>query len=151
LVRLDEEVEFVMSCLRVEQARFGERLTVRVSIEPSLGAIPVPAMSIQPLVENAIKHGTSLAEDRGRLELAAVLDGGNLRVEVVDNGPGFPCGFSLGGDAAGHGLRNIADRLRGYYGNTAELKWERREGNTRVTLLIPCPASAELPVSPVER
>jgi signal transduction histidine kinase len=150
-VRLDEEVEFVMSCLRVEQARFGERLTVHVAIESSLGAIPVPAMSIQPLVENAIKHGTSLAEDRGRLEVEAALDGGKLRVEVVDNGPGFPCGFSLGDDTAGYGLRNIADRLRGYYGNTAELNWERRDGNTRVTLLIPCPAAAELPERPVEK
>ena len=139
------------SCLRVEQVRFGERLTVRVAVEPSLGAIPVPAMSIQPLVENAIKHGTSLAEGRGRLELEAVLEGGNLRVEVVDNGPGFPHGFSLGDDTAGHGLRNIADRLRGYYGNRAELKWERRDGNTTVRLLIPCPASAELLERPVEK
>jgi signal transduction histidine kinase len=150
-VRLDEEVEFVMSCLRVEQARFGERLTVRVAVEPSLGAIPVPAMSIQPLVENAIKHGTSLAEAGGRLELEALLEGGNLRVEVVDNGPGFPRDFSLGDENAGHGLRNIADRLRGYYGNGAQLKWERRDGNTRVMLLIPCPAAAELPERPLEK
>jgi anti-sigma regulatory factor (Ser/Thr protein kinase) len=150
-VRLDEEVEFVMSCLRVEQARFGERLTVRVNVGASLGAIPVPAMSIQPLVENAVKHGTSLAEDHGRLELDAAVVDGNLRVEVVDNGPGFPRGFSLGNENGGHGLRNISDRLRGYYGNTAELKWERRGGNTHVTLLIPCPASPELLERPVEK
>jgi len=138
-VRLDEEVEFVLSCLRVEQARFGERLYVNVAVDPSLGAIPVPAMSIQPLVENAIKHGASMVEGRGSVALQAVLDGPNLRVEVVDNGPGFPPGFCLGDDSPGYGLRNIAERLKGYYGNTAELKWERNAGHTRVTLLIPRP------------
>ena len=75
---------------------------------------------------------------RGSVDLRALLDGPNLRVEVVDNGPGFPPGFCLGDDSPGYGMRNIAERLRGYYGNTAELKWESRAGHTRVTLLIPC-------------
>jgi signal transduction histidine kinase len=136
-VRLDEEVEFVMSCLRVEQARFGERLRVSIDVDPALGAVPVPAMSIQPLVENAIKHGASMVEEGGEVRLRAALDGANLRVEVWDNGPGFPPGFSLGDDSSGHGLRNIAERLKGYCGAAASLVWERHREMTRVVLVIP--------------
>jgi LytS/YehU family sensor histidine kinase len=127
-----------MSCLRVEQARFGERLHVDVDVDPAVGAVPVPAMSIQPLVENAIKHGASMAEERGEVRLRAALDGRNLLVDVMDNGPGFPPGFSLGDDSSGHGLRNIAERLKGYYGAGASLTWERSRGMTRVVLVIPC-------------
>ncbi len=136
-VRLDEEVEFVMSCLRVEQARFGERLRVSVDVDPALGAIPVPAMSIQPLVENAIKHGASMVEEGGEVRLRGALEGANLRVEVWDNGPGFPPGFSLGDDSLGHGLRNITERLKGYCGAAASLVWERHLEMTRVVLVIP--------------
>jgi signal transduction histidine kinase len=137
-VRLDEEVEFVMSCLRVEQARFGDRLRVRVEVDPALGAVPVPAMCIQPLVENAIKHGASMMEEGGHVRLRVAPQGAGLRVEVSDNGPGFPPGFSLGGDSPGHGLRNIAERLKGYYGAAASLGWDRHQGMTRVALAIPC-------------
>ncbi len=136
-VRLDEEVEFVNSCLRVEQARFGSRLLVAVDIDSGVGDIPVPAMCIQPLVENAVKHGASMAEDRGEVRLRASLNGPALCIEVSDNGPGFPAGYAVGDEASGHGLRNIAERLRGYYGAEAELKWERAGGITRVTLTIP--------------
>ena len=136
-VRLDEEVEFVMSCLRVEQARFGERLRVRVEVDPALGAVPVPAMCIQPLVENAIKHGASTVEEGGEVRLRVAPRDGTLRIEVWDNGPGFPPGFTANGDAAGHGLRNIAERLKGYYGAAASLAWGRDQGMTRVTLTVP--------------
>jgi signal transduction histidine kinase len=136
-VRLDEEVEFVMSCLRVEQARFGQRLRVRVEVDPALGAVPVPAMCIQPLVENAIKHGASMVEEGGEIRLRVAPGGDGLRIEVSDNGPGFPPGFPPGGDSPGHGLRNIADRLKGYYGAGASLAWDRHQGMTRVTLAIP--------------
>ena len=141
-VRLDEEIEFVNSCLRVEQARFGSRLLVTVDVDSAIGAIPVPAMCIQPLVENAVKHGASMVEDRGEVSLRAALDGPVLRIEVSDNGPGFPPGFSLGDDVSGHGLRNIAERLKGYYGAEAGLKWERANEITRVTLAMPCQVPA---------
>jgi LytS/YehU family sensor histidine kinase len=121
----------------VEQARFGSRLLVAVDIDSGVGDIPVPAMCIQPLVENAVKHGASMAEDRGEVRLRASLNGPALCIEVSDNGPGFPAGYAVGDEASGHGLRNIAERLRGYYGAEAELKWERAGGITRVTLTIP--------------
>jgi len=142
-VRLDEEIEFVAAYLRVEQARFGERLHVEFGVDHAAAGFPVPAMTIQPLVENAIKHGVSALEGMGTVGVRAVLDGELLCVEVSDNGPGFPPGFSIG--EGGHGLRNIAERIAGYYGDCAQLRWESgwesawesgRDG-TRVFLNLP--------------
>jgi LytS/YehU family sensor histidine kinase len=138
-VRLDEEVEFVTAYLQVERARFGDRLQTEFSVDPAAGAIPVPTMTVQPLIENAIKHGVSAQEGRGRVRLCATIQDQRLRVEVFDNGPGFPAGFSLAdsGAATGHGLRNVIERLTGYYGDSAQLRWERGDAGTRVWLTIP--------------
>ncbi len=142
-VRLDEEIEFVAAYLEVEKARFGDRLKIEFDIAPAAALVPVPAMSIQPLVENAIKHGISEVERGGAAGVRASIEGDTLCVEVFDNGPGFPPGFTLS-QAGGHGLRNVADRLRGYYGDAARLEWERSEERTQVLLRIPCrPAAAQ--------
>jgi len=148
-VRLDEEVEFVTSYLRVEQARFGRRLRVAIDVDPAAAAIPVPAMSIQPLVENAVKHGASVVESGGMVSLRASLKEQTLWVEVFDNGPGFPPEFSLGAPLgenmpSGHGLRNVFERLRGYYGDAADLRWESGQDGTRVFLKIPHMPASEM-------
>ena len=143
-VRLDEEVEFVTAYLRVEQARFGERLAVRLEIDPATAAIPIPAMSVQPLVENAIKHGVSTVEGPGAVSLRTALQGELLTVEVSDTGPGFPPGFCCEAAAdSGHGLRNVVARLRGYYGDSAALRWENGQRRTCVVLTIPLLPAAE--------
>jgi LytS/YehU family sensor histidine kinase len=142
-VRLDEEIEFVRSYLSVEQSRFGDRLAVNIEIDPACGAVSVPAMCVQPLVENAIKHGTSKVEGQGRVSIRANLDGDLLIVEVCDNGPGFPPG--AGNESLGrksertepHGLGNIRDRLSGYYGCSASLDWRNEPDGARVSLKIP--------------
>jgi LytS/YehU family sensor histidine kinase len=141
-VRLDEEVEFVGAYLRVEQARFGDRLRVIFNLDPQAGAIPVPAMCVQPLVENAVKHGASVAETGGIVRLSCKLEDEKLRVEVYDNGPGFPTGFSLA-NSDGHGLRNVAERLHGYYGGVAQLRWESSPGSTRVWFTTPSRPAVE--------
>jgi LytS/YehU family sensor histidine kinase len=140
-VRLDEEVEFAAAYLRVEQARFGERLSIDVVTEPGAEGVSVPAMSIQPLVENAIKHGVARREGKSEVRLSCRFHEAALHVEVCDNGPGFPPGFELE-SSPGHALRNIAGRLNGYYGVMAKLLWESKPGLTRVTLEIPCEAPA---------
>jgi signal transduction histidine kinase len=141
-VRLDEEVEFIAAYLRVEQARFGERLAVHLSVEPEALAIPVPAMCIQPLVENALRHGVSHLEGRGEVRVSCAIDGGALNIEVCDNGPGFPPAFKLAA-SSGHALRNIDERLKGYYGEMGKLSWHDAADLTRVSLRIPCQALAE--------
>ena len=134
---LGEEIEFVIAYLRIEQARFGERLQVVFDVDPAAARIPIPAMSIQPLIENAIKHGVSAREGRGIVSLRAALQDGLLSVEVQDNGPGFPSGFSLQDPGESHGLRNVAERLRGYYGDSATLCWESGGNGARVVLTFP--------------
>ena len=135
-VRLDEEADFVRAYLRVEQARFGDRLQVAIAIDPAALRAQIPAMCIQPLVENAVKHGASLAERGGIVELRGAIEESMLHLQVCDNGPGFPPGFSLS-QSEGHGLRNVAERLRGYYAGAAGLGWESAPGATRVWLRIP--------------
>jgi len=134
---LAEEVEFAASYLRIEQARFGRRLQVEFSVDPRAAQIPIPAMCIQPLIENAIKHGISAMAEGGAVGLRAILEGERLSVEVRDSGPGFPADFALDGPGEGHGLRNVAERLRGYYGDSARLSWESGPGGTRVVLAVP--------------
>jgi LytS/YehU family sensor histidine kinase len=89
-------------------------------------------MTIQPLVENAIKHGTSTVERPGRVRVAAEIAAGRLRVEVTDNGPGF-----RGEAGEGHGLRNVRERLAGYYGAAGRVEWENLPDGARVWMEIP--------------
>jgi hypothetical protein len=130
--RLDEEIEFVSSYLQIEQARFGDRLHVSIEIDAAVRHEQIPAMTVQPLVENAIKHGVSVVERRGDIRIRAWDHDGRLMIEVFDNGPGF-----ASSNGEGHGLRNIADRLRGYYGGAAALHWENLAEGARVWLEIP--------------
>jgi two-component sensor histidine kinase len=134
---LCEEIDFVTAYLRIEQARFGDRLQVAFEVDPNAVNLAIPAMSIQPLVENAIKHGVAAMEGPGAVGLRAALDDGHLRLEVSDSGPGFPPGFSIENGGEGHGLRNVMERLRAYYGDAARLSWESRAGGTRVVLVLP--------------
>ena len=73
--------------------------------------------------------------------LRGSVDAGILTIEVCDNGPGFPPGFTLNG-GSGHGLRNVAERIHGYYGDAARLQWNRDDALTRVCLTIPRRTSA---------
>lgn len=139
---LAEEIDFVTAYLRIEQARFGERLNVEFDVDPAAARILIPAMSIQPLVENAIYHGVSTIAGRGTVKLRAALERGILSVEVCDNGPGFPPGFCLDGAGDSHGLRNVVERVRGYYGDAARLFWENGRDGTRVVLILPPSAAA---------
>lgn len=138
---LGEEIEFVTAYLRIEEARFGERLRVEFDIDPAATPVPIPAMSIQPLVENAIRHGVSAREGAGIVAVRAALEEDALWIEVSDNGPGFPAGFSPdpSGDESGasHGLRNIAERLHRYYGESGRLSCASDGNRTRVSLRIP--------------
>ena len=134
---LGEEVEFVRAYLRIEQARFGERLKVEFDVDAAAARIPIPAMSIQPLVENAIKHGVSSLQHGGVIRLRAAVENESLNIGVCDNGPGFPSGFSLDDSGQGHALRNIAERLRGYYGESARLSFTSGPKGTRVELTLP--------------
>jgi two-component sensor histidine kinase len=137
-VRLGEELDFLRSYLAVEQTRFGDRLQVTVDADRSAASVMVPAMILQPIVENAIKHGTSGLTSIGEVGIDVCLSAGDLlRIVVSDNGPGFPSVLSMDRLDRGHGLRNVAERLNRYYGDAGKLQWQNGPGRTIVTIQIP--------------
>ena len=133
-VQVREEVDFIRSYLAVERARFRDRLEIEIEVDPAADSLHIPAMVIQPIVENAIKHGTSQASTKGRVTLAIRRDVLLLRVEVTDNGPGFPPAFILDNTGSGHGLWNVAERLKGYYSDRGSLRWENNSMGSCVIL-----------------
>jgi signal transduction histidine kinase/DNA gyrase inhibitor GyrI len=128
-VRLDEELAFVRCYLDLEATRFGRRLGVSVVTDPGVGEAVVPAMIIQTLVENAVKHGIAAVAGRGVVEVRAERASGRLRIQVRDNGPGFTAGTAAALATAGLGLRSVQDRLRGHFGGDAALVLERDEAS----------------------
>jgi signal transduction histidine kinase len=136
LVPLREELAYVADYLAIEQVRFGDRLAVRWDVDPDAGDVPVPAFSIQPLAENAIRHGLWPAGRPGTLAIVARRDGDRLAISVTDDGVGLS---GASPPASGHGLRNVRARIAGLYAQGGELAIAARAGagvEARVTL--PC-------------
>ncbi len=131
---LREELEFTRRYLEIERVRFGERLRVSVEVARDAGDVLVPSLVLQPLVENAVRHGVSRRAGPGRIDIRARRDGERLRLEVRDDGAGLPAGWSL--DAhAGIGLRNTRDRLARLYGGGAALEVRAAPGRGVVASL----------------
>jgi signal transduction histidine kinase len=104
------ELEFLRSYLAIERTRFGDRLRVEERIEPGLESILVPSLLLQPIVENAVRHGISGRPEGGTLGLAARRSGDLLVIEVTDDGPGMDGSTAPGG--TGFGLHSVRERLR---------------------------------------
>jgi LytS/YehU family sensor histidine kinase len=147
-VRLEEELEAVEAYLHVEQARFGDRLRFEISADAAARDARAPAMMVQTLVENAVKHGIAALTTAGLVDVRACLSGRLLRIEVRDNGPGFGESALRQPQAsiAGYGLRNVRDRLCGYFGDAARLSIGRDPAlqMTLVTIEMPLPIPAPL-------
>jgi two-component system LytT family sensor kinase len=138
-----EEMEFLRTYLEIEEARFGSRLQVEIHVSPEVAHDPVPSLILQPLVENALKHGLGPKTGPGRLWISAEPRGDSICLAVEDDGVGLydgTPGKSNGNGAASHGvgLRNITQRLATLYQDRAQVTLEPRtpEG-ARVTLLVP--------------
>jgi len=133
---LGEEIKLIESYLEIEHARFEERLRVEISIPQELEKIKVPALILQPLVENAIKHGISNSKKGGEVKIAARLETREskvlLKLCVTDTGGQLnERNFSYG-----VGLSNVDQRLKNYYGSAAALKIERVDKNETVAEII---------------
>ncbi len=135
-VPLEQEWEFVRRYLSLEKARFEVGLTVEMDLAPELRAVPVPFLILQPLVENALRHGVARREGAGpgKVEVIAAPDGARVRLEVWDNGPGPGRGAGQNG---GIGLENVRARLEELYGDRGNLSVGPAPGGgtvARVTL-----------------
>ncbi len=115
-VPLSEELGFLDRYLEIEQTRFGDRLRVEKQVEPEVLAALVPYLILQPLVENAIRHGIEPREDTGRLLIQARRNNGNLELRVRDNGDGL-ADSPEASPPEGIGLSNTRSRLQHLYGD----------------------------------
>jgi two-component system, LytTR family, sensor kinase len=133
-LRLSEEVELQRLYLEIERTRFPERLRFDVALDEDSADARVPALLLQPLVENAVKHGVARSEAPTCIRIRARLDGPVLEI-VVENDAGAS-GSASGGEKVG--LRNVYDRLRSRFGEEASLETgEIAEGGYRNRLRIP--------------
>ena len=119
----------------IEQTRFGDRLSVRTDVAPETLEAPVPNLVLQPLDENAIKHGIEPHARRGVIELSARRDGDRLLLQVQDNGAGLPAGAA---PDEGVGLSNTRARLRQLYGDAHQFEFQNAPGGgLQVRVVIP--------------
>lgn len=130
---LAEELAFVDSYLEIEQARFGHRLRVTREIAPETLQAALPSLILQPLVENAVRHGQG-ANGSIDLTIRALLQGNEIQIAIADRGPGMPPGYKIG-SWPGHGLRNVDERLRKTYGCGLEVEKNEPRG-TLVTVRL---------------
>ncbi|MEM8557562.1 MAG: histidine kinase [Bacteroidota bacterium] len=145
MVPFREEAAMAEAYLAIEQHRFADRLRTRVEIEDAALNVPVPPLVVQPLLENALRHGLAPRTTGGTVTLRAFVEDSRLHIEVADDGMGLPDGLDseslLGADASGVGLRNTDRRLRTRYGDAAGLRIESpAEGGVRVRFALPVPA-----------
>jgi signal transduction histidine kinase len=146
-VSLEEELRFLQAYLDIETARFGERLRHHCSLDPAAAKVRIVPMLLQPLVENAVRHGIGPALYGGDLWIDVKLHNTRLMLQVEDSGVGVSAGSSKQG--FGVGLRNVRERLSRCYGERAELVIDAREPEgTRATLFLPVEV-AGIPTSPV--
>ena len=135
LTKLRDEIAFIEKYLEIERIRFRDRLTAHIEAEPAVLEEEVPSLILQPLVENAIRHGIEPRPGAGRVEIGARRDGGRLVLTVRDNGAGQPPG---GFTREGIGLANTRARLRELYGDAHEFTLANHpEGGLEVRLSIP--------------
>lgn len=132
-VELRQEIEFLEAYLALEKARFDDRLCYHLEIDPHLLDRRVPSLILQPLVENAVRHGIAARRDAGRIEIAAEHNGAMLQLTVRDNGPGMPTDAALG-----VGLSNTRTRLQLLYGSRHSFELRAAEsGGLMVCIGIP--------------
>jgi sensor histidine kinase YesM len=128
-------LRIVKAYLEIERLRLGEKLRVEIEVEPDALRVAIPILSIQPLIENAVKHGISPKPSGGLIQLGVRLEeNGALRITVRDTGPGFPSRSSA---KSGVGLDNVIRRLQLCYGFEAKLEIQSSDQGSAVSFLIP--------------
>ncbi len=139
-VTLQEELEFLRCYLEIEQVRFQDRLTVRMQIDPETLDALVPNLILQPIVENAIRHGVIACVGKGRIEIHSARSDGLLLLEVTDNGPGLRAEANSDRSAMkrGLGFSLTKERLERLYGTKQQFSLQdAAEGGLQVMLEIP--------------
>ncbi|HEX4065201.1 MAG TPA: histidine kinase [Acidobacteriaceae bacterium] len=133
LIPLRQELALVESYLDIERVRLGSKLRASIDVPADLAATPVPPMSVQSLVENAVKYGIVPLPTGGDVRVTAVNGGGTIRIAICDSGPGF----DLASIPADHGLDKLVQRLDAIFGDGAALHVFRDDGSSVVEMVVP--------------
>ncbi|MGE0815735.1 MAG: sensor histidine kinase [Vicinamibacterales bacterium] len=143
MTTLGREVELVEHYLDIEKERFEERLRVIVDVPPALRHLPVPCLILQPLVENAVKHGVAPSIPGGDVHVTARLDGGAAPPALVLSvrNTGAPLPAAAGGPSSRVGLANVERRLAGHFGTAASLSLGAAGGVTTAEVRLPAAAA----------
>lgn len=132
-IPLDDELQFVRDYLAIEEVRFSDRLRVTWSIEENARLVRVPPFVLQPIVENAIRHGVTKRAAAGKIDISARVEAGHLDLRVRDDGAGM-----MAANGEGVGLTNTRERLRTLYGDRASLTIQPAPGGgMEVIIKIP--------------
>jgi len=135
-VPLGEELDFALKYLDIQKVRFGDRLHVSASVPSELLPAPVPSLILQPMVENAIKHGIAKRVQGGSIRISAARTNGRLILNVYNDGPKLPEGWDK--TRSGIGISNVQTRLQGLYGQAFDLSMRNQEpGGVEVSLSVP--------------
>jgi LytS/YehU family sensor histidine kinase len=135
-VSLKEELEFLQKYLEIEQIRFQDRLTVKFSVQPQVLDARVPTLILQPVVENAIRHGIGPQTGGGLVEVTARAEGDTLWLQVRDTGAGLS-EDALTALQKGIGLSNTRARLECLYGSHSRFEFSNALGGLTVRIVIP--------------
>jgi two-component system LytT family sensor kinase len=141
LVPLRDELQHLRQYLRIEQARFGDRLRIQWRIDPAALDSLIPPFILQPLVENAFRHGISQLPDDAILRIGACLENGMLRLVIFNNGVPLPDSFSLD-RSTGYGLRNVQERLNARE-PPGQLTVANEDDGVTATLIMPAWRAAQ--------
>jgi two-component system sensor histidine kinase AlgZ len=135
-VPLQREFDMVRDYLAIQQARFGDHLLTSVTLDPEVARVEVPPLVLQPLVENAILHGLANRRE-GRVDVSARREGGNVLIEVRDDGPGPGASAHQGTQTS---MRELTERLRLFFGEPGRVEVSAAPGGgCLVTLAVPVP------------
>jgi hypothetical protein len=140
LIPLAEEMKIVTAYLEIERLRLGPRLNTTIQVDRSCEQTPIPILSIQPLVENAIKHGIASSAEEGWLRLTVTAEDRQMTVAVEDSGGGTTVTADPVAKGAGVGLANVTRRLQLYFGPDAGITMRRGATGTRVEFSTPMPS-----------
>jgi two-component system, LytTR family, sensor kinase len=136
-VELREELNFIKLYLSIQEMRFSDRLQIKFDIDPATTRAMVPNLILQPLTENALRHGIARSADSGLVGITSDVEDSHLRLTVYDNGAGLPDDWQLQG-SAGIGLANTAARLQQLYDDNHQFDIHNRDGGgVEVVIVMP--------------
>jgi LytS/YehU family sensor histidine kinase len=142
-IPLRRELEYLRLYLSIEQVRFQDRLGIEISADDTALDAAVPHMSLQPIVENAVRHGIGQVSSAGTIRISASHTDETLTIRIADDGPGLRPADLSGG--RGIGLANTRSRLQQLYGDAASLRVENGDRGVVATITMPYCEAVEIP------